>query len=172
MTPAFALPATVGLASDRDREREFEEAVDREGRRLYALALSVLGDVAEAQDAVQETMVQAWRDWDGLRDQARRAAWLATICVRTCLRHRRRLRRRLGSVVLLGEHAALPSTSGMELIDACRRLSPRQRAVVILHYLYGYSLDECGPILGCRPGTVRPHLRRALEKLRTEYADD
>jgi DNA-directed RNA polymerase specialized sigma24 family protein len=153
--------------------RDFEDAVDVEGPRLHALAVSIIGDPGEAEDVLQETMVQAWRAWDTIHDPRRRGAWLATICVRTALRARRRLR--LGS-----RHAGLaadlpaPGTplSRLDIVEACRLLSPRQRAVIVLHYVHGYSLDECGPILGCRPGTVRPHLRRALRKLRQVYVDD
>ena len=52
------------------------------------------------------------------------------------------------------------------MADALRNLSVRQRQVVALHYGYGYTLDEVATILGCRGGTVRAHLSRALEKLR------
>jgi DNA-directed RNA polymerase specialized sigma24 family protein len=152
---------------------DFEDAVDAEGSRLYALAYSILGDANEAEDVLQETMVQAWRAWDTILDPSRRGAWLATICVRTALRTRTRLRLR-SPLPGLGEDLPAPGTplSQLDIVEACRLLSPRQRAVVVLHYVHGYSLDECAPILGCRAGTVRPHLRRALRKLRRVYVDD
>jgi RNA polymerase sigma-70 factor (ECF subfamily) len=154
------------------RALEFEVAVDAEGPRLYALALSVVGDRADAEDVLQETMVQAWRGWGALVDPARRGAWLATICVRTALRTRRRLRRLKPQSMLAELPAVGTPVSRLDIVEACRLLSPRQRAVVVLHYVHGYTLDECGPILGCRAGTVRPHLRRALRKLREVYVDD
>jgi RNA polymerase sigma-70 factor (ECF subfamily) len=52
------------------------------------------------------------------------------------------------------------------LDQACRQLTVQQRAVITLHYHYGYSLDECASLMGCRPGTVRSHLARALATLR------
>ena len=54
----------------------------------------------------------------------------------------------------------------VDLERALRRLSVRQRAVIGLHYVYGYSLDEAAAALGCRPGTARSHLNRALSTLR------
>jgi RNA polymerase sigma factor (sigma-70 family) len=51
-------------------------------------------------------------------------------------------------------------------------LTPRQRAVVALHYGHGYSLDEVGTLIGCSGGTVRSHLNRALEHLRRELSDE
>ena len=153
--------------------RDFEDAVDAQGSRLYAIAYSILGDANEAEDVLQDTMVQAWRAWDTLVDPTRRGAWLTTICVRTALRTRRRLRLRSPQAGL-GDDLPAPGTplSQLDIVEACRLLSPRQRAVVVLHYVHGYSLDECAPILGCRAGTVRPHLRRALRKLRRVYVDD
>ena len=50
-------------------------------------------------------------------------------------------------------------------------LSRRQRAVVVLHYSYGYTLDECSRFMGCRPGTARQHLARALTHLRETLND-
>lgn len=154
-------------------EAEFEAAVDTEGRRLYALALSMLGDSHEAADAVQETMEQAWRAWDSIDDPARRGAWLATICTRTCLRLRHRLRVRWRHAEIReDEPERSPGAArDLDLVRACRTLSARQRSVVLLHYMYGFTLDECAEIIGCRPGTVRPHLRRALVKLREAYSD-
>ncbi|MDQ6846828.1 MAG: hypothetical protein M3019_04495 [Candidatus Dormibacteraeota bacterium] len=54
---------------------------------------------------------------------------------------------------------------------AFRRLSTPQRAVFALHVQYGYTLDECARVMGCRPGTARSHLGRAVAKLRKEFAD-
>ena len=154
-------------------EKEFAAVVDSEGPRLYALALSILGNPHEAEDAVQETMVQAWRDWSALGDSSRRGAWLATITVRTCLRLRRRLRARWGHAPILDDEPdrrpAAPSN--IDLVRACQRLSPQQRSVVALHYVYGFTLDECAEVMRCRAGTVRPHLHRALAKLREAYGD-
>jgi DNA-directed RNA polymerase specialized sigma24 family protein len=69
----------------------FEAAVHAEGGRLFAVAYSILRDVQEAEDAVQETMEQAWQSWDALRDPSKRGAWLRQICVRRAIRSRRRL---------------------------------------------------------------------------------
>jgi RNA polymerase sigma factor (sigma-70 family) len=50
-------------------------------------------------------------------------------------------------------------------------LSRQQRAVIVLHYLYGYTLDECSEYMGCRPGSARQHLARALSRLRENLND-
>jgi DNA-directed RNA polymerase specialized sigma24 family protein len=51
-----------------------------------------------------------------------------------------------------------------------QRLSPSQRAMVTLHLRDGLTVNECAAILGCRPGTARSHLGRAMNKLRAEVS--
>jgi RNA polymerase sigma-70 factor, ECF subfamily len=149
----------------------FEQAVRAESRRLYGLAVSILGDMQEAEDAVQDTMELAWRSWRSLRDPEKRSAWLKQICVRRCLRVKRRL---FGLLPLSDQDRdpRLTSSSDPDLDRAFRRLSRHQRAVIRLHYHDGYSLDECAALMGCRPGTARSHLARALTSLRQELTHD
>ncbi|TMD45780.1 MAG: RNA polymerase sigma factor [Chloroflexi bacterium] len=148
----------------------FEAAVHAESGRLFAVAYSILRDPQEAQDAVQETMELAWRSWATLRDPAKRSAWLRQICVRRAIRTRRRLLPRLWLADTSEVHRQLPEEPDLELDRCYLRLSRQQRAVVTLHYQYGYSLDECAALIGCQPGTVRSHLARALASLRKELS--
>jgi RNA polymerase sigma factor (sigma-70 family) len=137
--------------------------------RLLGIALAILRDPAEAEDAVQETWELAWRAWDSLRDPEARCAWLRRICVRRCVRRQRRLstlRRAESGVEVETTGAVCDGYRDVEWELALRRLSVRQRAVLVLHYQLGYTLDECAAQLGCRPGTVRQHLARALARLR------
>lgn len=162
-------PATAG-------EADYETVVRLEGRRLYAMALSILGDATEAEDALQETMERAWRSWSRLRDPSKRSAWLATICVRRCFVLRRRLRvvRRGDSIDAPGgpDIGVVSRQVDVDLVRALEALSNKQRAVIALHYMYGYTLDECAPVMGCGRGTVRTHLFRALTTLRGQLIHD
>ena len=167
----MAVPAAAwseGVTLDQG----FEAAALSQARRLFGLAFSILGDAAEAEDAVQESLVLAWRSWDRLRDEAARGAWLTRICVNHCLRRRGLLQRlRLGAVP--PSHAAPPAAGDAPTLigAAFDRLSARQRAVLTLHYHHGYSLDESAALMGCRPGTARSHLARGLATLREEFDD-
>jgi RNA polymerase sigma-70 factor, ECF subfamily len=148
----------------------FEQTVRANTRPLYSLALAILNDQQEAEDAVQDTMVIAWGRWHSVRDEERRPAWLKRVCIRRCLR----VKRRLFAVERLSEgqrDLRTSLTSDPDLDRAFRQLSPHQRSVVRLHYQDGYSLDECATFMGCRPGTARSHLARALTSLRKELAN-
>ncbi len=163
------------MAADQwERREELERLVDAQQRRLYHIALSILRDPGEAEDAVQESFLIAWRRWDALRDEEKRQQWLTRICVRHCFRRRKGLRR-----WLVGEpDASTPASEHVrfqgQLLDLDRaqgKLSRQQRAALVLSYQHGYSADQCAELMGLSPGTVRSHLARALAALRKEMTD-
>ena len=164
---------TAADLTGADRERGFEAAVRAESGRLFGLAFTILRDRWEAEDSVQDTMAVAWRAWDQLIDPTRRESWLTRICVRKAVAQRRGMLRRTLFTweARQGAPADPTATSNPDLDQAYRRLSGHQRAVLALHYHYGYTLDECADLIGCRPGTARSHLGRALDKLRRDMAD-
>jgi RNA polymerase sigma factor (sigma-70 family) len=158
-------------------ERTFEAVAVPDARRLFTLALSILRDDGEAEDAVQETLLKAWRSWDSVSRMERPAAWLTRVCVNHCISRRRMLRSRGWPPLTLVEDDAAagmsrPAADLMDMERAYRRLSLKQRAAITLNYRHGYSIDECAAFMGCRPGTVRTHLARALATLRKELGDD
>jgi RNA polymerase sigma factor (sigma-70 family) len=168
------VPRRAEAEAEGSFEAEFELALGSELDRLWGLAYSILEDAAEAEDVVQETMVRAWRRWRTLRDPTRREAWLTRICVHRSLDFRRSLRTR-ETLVLRAGMALAPAADGgdaraSDLDWLYRRLSRHQRAVLLLHYHHGHSLDDCARVMGCRPGTVRSHLARALKILREGLA--
>lgn len=163
------------------------------GPRIYQLGLRVCPTPTEAEDLVQETMVQALQSWDRFEGNAQPYTWLFRIAVRTCRRmHRPRAGRpeeMLPLDALLGftdgaslrdrdppaAHAPddLPAEAGVRLrLDAALGRVPGPfRMALVLKDIADFSLEEVGEILGVRPGTVktrvhrgRLHLRRALEE--------
>jgi RNA polymerase sigma-70 factor (ECF subfamily) len=173
MISVMTLPAPTSANATR---ASFEAAVHEHSRRLYGVALSITRDAHEAEDAVQETMVKAWKRWHSLRDPDRRSAWLTRICVNHCISRKRKrslaLLTRATSLSDTDVAAPVQDTADPDLSSACARLTRHQRAVLTLHYHYGFSLDEAASLMNSRPGTVRSHLARALAALREELQGD
>jgi RNA polymerase sigma-70 factor (ECF subfamily) len=161
----------ITVVPQADFTAAFDQLVYEQSSRLFAIALGILRNRQEAEDAVQETMFKAWKSWHSVRAEEKRNAWLARVCVNHCIsRYRQGLRAWLSI-----DDGPEPSVE-MDHVDpdmdqAYRRLSSQQRVVITLHYQQGYSLDECAEIMKIRPGTVRSHLARALEQMRVELAD-
>jgi RNA polymerase sigma-70 factor (ECF subfamily) len=151
----------------------FAELVDGALRRLDAAARLILRDPDLAQDAVQESLIRAWRDLPGLRDPDRFDAWLYRLTVNACLDLVRRRRRRpieveLSPIDSINTPDHSRAFAERELLDAAlRRLDPGHRAVVALHYLLGMPLQEVATSLGIPYGTAKSRLHYALTAMRT-----
>jgi RNA polymerase sigma-70 factor (ECF subfamily) len=140
--------------------------------RIGRAARLILRDPELARDAVQESMIAAWRDLPGLRDPARFDAWVHRLVVRACLRLARRERRRAIEVELPIEDLRHPDdlaheVTQREALDAAlRRLDPERRALIVLHVYAGMTLPEVAAALGIPLGTAKSRLHRSLRELR------
>jgi RNA polymerase sigma-70 factor (ECF subfamily) len=141
--------------------------------RCFALAYRILRDHHRAQDAAQQALIGAWRDLATLSDPSRFDAWLHRLVVHACYAEARATRRWTARIrVVPSDGAIAPDTlagvADREALEhAFRRLSPEQRAVVVLHHHLGYPLTEIAGTLGIPVGTARSRLHYAVRQLRT-----
>jgi RNA polymerase sigma-70 factor (ECF subfamily) len=163
-------------ARDGDRDA-FAVIVDASLGRLNALARLILHDPTLAEDAVQDALVNAWRDLRGLRDPDRFEAWLRRLLVNACLTlARRRAHRRVREIRIApwdGEsaHDAERSVAVRdELEGALCRLPADQRTLVVLVYYLDLPIAEAADALGIPVGTAKSRLHRAIDALRAELA--
>jgi RNA polymerase sigma-70 factor (ECF subfamily) len=146
--------------------------------RLDAAARLVLRDRELARDAVQETLIRAWRDLPGLRDPERFDAWLHRLLVHAAIDEARRRRRRVVEVELtpLLTPSHTDSTAALadrdQLDRALANLAPEHRALVVLHYYLGMPLPEAASSLGISLGAAKSRLHRAIGALRRAFAAD
>ena len=145
--------------------------------RLFNIAQLMLHDRDLADDAVQETLVLAWRDLRSLRDSNGFDAWLHRVLVRCVYREADRERRRSASSVYLPAAGVDPDASSnvadRDAIDrAFKRLSAEHRVVLVLHHYLGFSDDEAAAAMSVPAGTVKSRLNRAKSALRSALEAD
>ena len=153
-----------------DHSNRLEELIAKYENTLFRAALAILGDVQEAEDAVQDTFLRYLEKRPEFRDGEHEKAWLLKVAANRC-KSVLRTRRRHPAVELLDVYPA-PDREGRELVEAILSLPANQRSAVHLHYYEGYTSEEIGAILGQRPGTVRSHLSRARDALRRYLSDE
>ena len=151
--------------------------------RLFALLSYQVGDRDESSDLLQETYVQALKAIGGYRAEAPLAAWLGAIALRKAIDWKRGALRRLKRSVAIEESTAAvePNDSGVgyaaegrALRAALARLTPPQRAALLLREWEERSFAEIADVLGCKESTARVHHLKAREKMRallTEGSD-
>jgi RNA polymerase sigma-70 factor (sigma-E family) len=153
------------VAVDDDIGGRFEERFDALYRLAYRVSFRVLGDRGDAEDVAQDALARAHLRWDRLSGQPE--GWVVTVATNLAIdRHRHRRRR---PVPRRGEALGLVEIHLAERVDlarALRRLSRRQREVVVLRYLADWSERDVADALGCSPGAVKVHATRGLAALR------
>lgn len=169
---------------DRARKGEFEafsQLVQRHERRIYSLAMSILRNAHDAEDAVQTAFLRAMENLEGFRGDAPFAAWLNRIAANTALKI---LRARRPLDVSIREEGmvshpefiadwrfepaqALESEELRAALDeAIAALPENQRLAFLLRDVAGLSTDEAACELGIRAGNLKVRLLRARLALR------
>jgi RNA polymerase sigma-70 factor (ECF subfamily) len=150
----------------------FMALVRSRGDQLFAIAQRILRDVDRAEDALQDALVIAWRDLPSLRDPDRFDAWIHRVLTHVCITQATRERRRtanLRALPLDGPPAPddlLGVVHRDQLDRGFRRLTPEERAILVLHHYVGYAPSEIAELLGSPPGTIRSRLHHAHRAMR------
>jgi RNA polymerase sigma-70 factor (ECF subfamily) len=146
--------------------------------RLDAAARLILRDPDQAKDAVQETLVRAWRDLPTLRSPDRFEAWLHRLLVRACIDEARRLRRHRLDVNLIPIDAPLIDDATSLTADRDQlergfsRLEPEARALIVLHHYLDLPLPDVAIAMHIPLGTAKSRLHRALQSMRAALDAD
>ena len=159
--------------------RAFEELVRTEGPRMYAVALRYLPHEADAEDALQDALLNAFRGIGSFAGDSRLSTWLHRVTVNAALmRIRGRARRREASADPAGleETAAQAGSDSNDPVaraeirdrvrSAIARLPESYRTVLMLRDIEGIHLEEMGRLLGVGLSTVKARLHRARHALR------
>lgn len=159
------------LAAQRGEQAAFSELVRRHQRRAYAVARAIVINHEDAEDAVQEAFLHAYRAIDRFLPDQAFGAWLHRIVANAALDVTRR--RKVRDADELPETVASPFRDPAEkselrqrLTEALATLPERQRAVIVLHDVEGYKHAEIGKMLDIPEGTARSDLHYARSQLR------
>lgn len=159
----------VAAAATGDVEA-FEALYRRHSRRVYALCLRMTGNVALAEDCMQDAFVAAWRALPGFQRRSGFGTWLHRIAVNAVLARRRSAAARLESsaaddellAALLGGVEQAPA---LDVERAILALPEGARDVLVLVALHGHSHEEAAESLGIAVGTCKAQLHRARRLL-------
>jgi RNA polymerase sigma-70 factor (ECF subfamily) len=159
------------LAAQAGDDVAFAGLVHRHQRRAYAVARSIVLTHDDAEDAVQEGFLHAWRALARFRPEQAFGAWLHRIVANAALDIARRKKVRDAdelheSVSSPFRDPALGAELRERLTSALGELPERQRAVLVLHDVEGYKHSEIGRTLGIPEGTARSDLHHARAALR------
>ena len=156
----------------------YEALVANYQQLAFRVAFLITRDAGEAQDAAQDAFVRAYYALDRFRSGSAFKPWLLQIVANQARNRRRSAGRRLELATRVGgsrpsgdaapspEVAALAGETRGELLDAIEELREEERMAVIFRYFFELSEAEMAEAMGCRPGTVKSRLSRAMANLR------
>jgi RNA polymerase sigma-70 factor (ECF subfamily) len=164
------------IAAQQGSETAFAALVRLHHRRAYAVARAIVLSHEDAEDAVQDGFLHAYRALDRFRSDQPFGAWLNRIVANASLDLVRR--RKVRDADELPDTVAMPFRDPGEsdelrrrLSQALTHLSDRQRSVIVLHDVEGFTHGEIGQMLGIPEGTARSDLHHARAALRRLLKD-
>jgi RNA polymerase sigma factor (sigma-70 family) len=163
---------------ESQRRERFESLFASYGPDIVAYCGWRAVSPTDAQDAVAETFLTAWRRLDGVPDGDAARVWLYATARRVLSNQRRSSRRRTALqerlTVEAGSRAPEPSPADAEgtfVHEALRRVGPRDREVLLLAEWEGLSAAQIAAVLGCLTVTARGRLHRARRRFRAAYEE-
>jgi RNA polymerase sigma-70 factor, ECF subfamily len=146
----------------RDAPDDFAQFYLAAYRRLLRQLFAVTGDLAEAEDLLQEAFARASVRWATVRGYDNPEAWVRRVALNLAGMAAKRMRRRALALLRLGPPPALPDLTpdALDLYRALRSLPMAQRQAIVLHHLVGLPVDQVAAELRVPSGTVKARLAR------------
>ena len=160
----------------QDQRREWlENAIARWEKPMLRLCFAYLGDVAQAEDAVQETFFKAWKHLDSFRGEAEERTWLMRIAMNTCKDQLKsswfRNTDRSVTPDSLPEGAAPFEERDDTVTRAVMSLPPKLKEVTLLRWYQGLSLEEMAKVMRLPRSTINYRLKNAKTMLKGELEE-
>lgn len=155
-------------------ELEYVEFITAAMPRLFRQAYLLTGDRHHADDLTQQACTDLYVHWRRTREAQNLDAYSRKVLVKAFLNTKRRAwSRRVQLTDRVPDQSAVPSghAEHTDLLAALRQVPPRQRAVLVLRFLYDLPVAEVAEILGCSAGTVKSQTSHGLAALRLLLGD-
>jgi RNA polymerase sigma-70 factor (ECF subfamily) len=151
----------------------FSRLVDRHYDRCARIAMRILGNREDAEEAVQDAFLRAFRALGSYEDRERFSAWLSRILINQCRTIRTRVQRReevfshldLSDAELFVDAESVES-AWPDLERALAQLPPDQREAVVLRYSDDLTYEEMARITGAGQSALKMRVQRAFARLR------
>jgi RNA polymerase sigma-70 factor (ECF subfamily) len=164
---------------NRKRISDFNLLVEKHNREIYAYLWRMLRDPLDAEDALQESFLRAFRGFPYLKNEDNLRAWfykIATNVAYTYLKQRTLHENRTAKLDEASSPAFQPNPDQAEIMEAVRiaveSLPQKQRAALVLRNYQGFEYTEIAQILKCSEDTARANVYQALKKLRNLFAEE
>lgn len=155
----------MGVQTERPGTEEIEAAVKDWGDMLFRLSFTMLGNQADAEDAVSETIIKYIEKAPAFADKEHQKAWLIQVASNKC-RDMLRADRRRRWVRLEDVGQLCREEQDRELMCELLNLPPKYRHVIYLHYIAGYKTAEMAGMLGISPAAARKRLEYGRKMLK------
>lgn len=148
---------------------EFREFYDRQVKRVYRLAMVLMGNISDAEDVTQTVFLKAWEKKPDFRDSDHEIAWILTTTRNQCKDiHKSFYRRKRTDLENAPEpQVTLETQMDSEIWEALQSLTEKYRMVLYLYYYEGYSVRELSVILGRRESTLQTQLATGRKQMKS-----
>lgn len=148
---------------------EFREFYDRQVKRVYRLAMVMMGNISDAEDVTQTVFLKAWEKKPDFRDADHEIAWILTTTRNQCKDiHKSFYRRKRADLENAPEpQVTLETQMDSEIWEALQSLTEKYRMVLYLYYYEGYSVRELSVILGRRESTLQTQLATGRKQIKS-----
>jgi RNA polymerase sigma-70 factor, ECF subfamily len=164
----------MGSKSSMSDTDDFDAFYNATSSRLLHQVYAMTGNLADAEECVQEAYARAWQHWKQVQHAENAAAWVRTVAWRIAASRWRKARNGVRALVRHGaaDPGQSPTPDHVVLVDALRKIPAAQRRAVVLHHLVGMTVDEVARETGAPAGTVKARLSRGRASLADLLRDD
>jgi len=163
----------------------FEQLIEGYQRKIFNLALRIIGNYDDASDLAQEVLIRIYKSIGGFKEQSSFSTWVYRITTNVCLDDLRKkknrkvisldeeirvedgeMKRQIVSDDPLPDDVAEKSELRKTVFNAINNLSAEHRIIIVLRELHGFSYEEIAKIIKCPKGTVKSRINRARQALK------